>query len=252
MSKLAIAMSFTIMLLIENSQATPMLRMRVTSQPDPTAAASSGIPVWDISIYAQTSGTTSSVLDGDGGIAGLQFDLLSNRTGHTMPTSAGSGPLAARAKIAWSTEVSSNFNTINPVKRDAISDHNPTANPPYVSDGDLDALGASFSDNARFSDSSLGLADFQLIATEQWQANTSAFLDDSLRLYIVGPTYYNYAAPTTNFFIGLFSWAVPKWSVIYSFDGHFNGCDRSSSGAICIGIVCPAHQCISTICSRSY
>lgn len=199
MSRIGIATALGMILLVTSSQAAPQLRMMLTSQLNPTATtANGGTPVFDVSVYAQTTGTQTSSANGDGGVSGLQFDLLSDGTGKAQPLQQGSDPAPSKAKLTWAPEITSNFNTILPLRTDAIAAQNPTANPPYAADGDLDAVGASFSDAAAFSDTTLGLNNFALLGTEQWELNTGN-LFENLRLYIVGPTYYDFTKTQSNF-----------------------------------------------------
>src|SRR4051812_19591583 len=125
--------------------AAPLLSTSMTMAPNAAAtAANGGIPVFDVNVFANTTGTQT---DGsDGGLAGFQFDILSDGTGKAAPLAAGAGPLAGKAKTTFSPTVSTNFATLTPQKTDATPAQNPTAVPPYVSDGDLDAPGGSFSD----------------------------------------------------------------------------------------------------------
>jgi len=164
----------------------------MTVVPNPGA----GVGVFDVNVFANTTGTQS---DGsDGGLAGFQFDILSDGTNKVAPLAAGAGPLAGKVKTTFSPSVATNFSTLTPQKTDALPTQNPTAVPPYVADTDLDAPGGSFSD-AGFKSINFGFGNTpQLIATEQWQLINGA-TSDNLRLYIIGPTYYNDNASATNF-----------------------------------------------------
>jgi len=162
-----------------------------------TATPVAGQPgVFDVNVFANTTGTQT---DGfDGGLAGFQFDILSDGTSKCAPLAAGGGPLAGKTKTTFSPTVATNFSTLTPQKTDATPAQNPTAVPPYVADTDLDAPGGSFSDSG-FKKIDFGVGNTpQLIATEQWQLINGA-TGDTLRLYIVGPTYYNDGATATNF-----------------------------------------------------
>jgi len=164
----------------------------MTVVPNPGAGAG----VFDVNVFANCTGTQT---DGfDGGLAGFQFDLLSVGTNKLAPLAAGGGPLAGKVKTTFSPSVATNFATLTPSKTDALPTQNPTAVPPYVADTDLDAPGGSFSDSG-FKSINFGFGGTpQLIATEQWQLINGATSDD-LRLYIIGPTYYNDGATATNF-----------------------------------------------------
>jgi len=187
MRKLA-TLGLAILGMVGTAKAAPLLTVSATA----TETATAG--VFDVKIFATVTGTATDAFDG--GLSGMQFDVLSDGTAKSLPLPNGGGGQAVRAKITWAPAIVGNFSLLTPSKTDAIPAQNPTAVPPYVSDGDLDAVGASFSDASSFSNTTLGLNASALIATEQWQLNAGQ--SDTLRVHIITPTYYDDTATATG------------------------------------------------------
>src|SRR4051794_15550125 len=162
-------------------------KLVVTPTADPT--------IFNVAVMAQATGTPAG--PDNGGISGMQFDILSSDVPGLKVTPVPLAPSGPNAGKVATTYAITGFSTQNPLKQDASPAVNPTANPPYVGpDGDFDALGGSFFDTGSFTNENVGKSGFQTIATEQWTANGTS---DHLRLYVVSPTYYDNSASGSNF-----------------------------------------------------
>lgn len=152
-----------------------------------TATETATAGIYDIGVYVSTDVATA-----DGGVSGLQFDILSDGTNQSAPVPVGpTGPNALKAKITWALSPT-DFSFVAAQKKDATS----ALNPAYVSDGDADLIGASMYDSSNFTNTSVGQNGAQLIATAQWQLTGPS---DHLSLYVIGAKYYNYDATSTNY-----------------------------------------------------
>lgn len=152
--------------------------------------------IFNVIVQAKADGTPSA---GDGGISGMQFDILSVDVPGLKVSPVPLAPSGPNfGKVATTFNISG-FSTQNPLKQDATPAVNPAANPPYVGpDGDFDALGGSFFDTGSFTNETVGKSGFQNIATEQWSVPAGS-AGDHLRLYVVSPTYYDNSASSSNF-----------------------------------------------------
>jgi hypothetical protein len=152
--------------------------------------------IFNVLIQAKADGTPAG--PDNGGISGMQFDVLSVDVPGLKVSPVPLAPSGPNfGKVATTFNISG-FSTQNPLKQDATPAVNPTANPPYVGpDGDFDALGGSFFDTGAFTNENVGKSGFQTIATEQW--SVPAGNSDHLRLYVISPTYYDNSASTSNF-----------------------------------------------------
>jgi len=163
-------------------------------------AVPAGSNLFDINIYGHSDAPTSGVAAGagavDGGIAGLQFDLLSTGSSLITPV-AGAFPNTTKVQTTFGPNVAPNFGIkILPDRVDA----GPPAYPADV-DSDLDALNGSFADtgtangmlNLGKNSSNGGKGD--LLATERWLLNG---VSDTLTAKIIGPQYFNFDNSTNN------------------------------------------------------
>src|SRR5437879_2115552 len=119
----------------------------ITARLDVTPVTNGSDGLWNVTVFAKADGTPSN---GDGGISGFQFDILSTDIPglKVFPSSQGGGPLAGKVKTTYNI---TGFTTQLPAKTDATPALNPTAVPPYVGpDGDLDGVGGSFFDTGSF------------------------------------------------------------------------------------------------------
>jgi len=152
--------------------------------------------LWHVAIQVQSSSTTDGS-QGDGGVSGMQFDILSD--GHSKgsaPVPQGTGPNASKAKTVFGANITGGgFTTIIPAKRDAVQADN-ASNPAYASDTDLDAVFGSFFDTGSFINTQIGRGSFQTVATEDWTIPVGT--TDHLSMFVVSPTYYDFAAAGTN------------------------------------------------------
>ena len=96
--------------------------------------------LYNVAIQVFSSNTTSGV-DGDGGLSGMRFDILSNGHGLSEPLSQG---LPNFVKTSFPPVIAfGGFSTFRPQLKDAVPADNP-GDPRYDQDGDLDAVaGAS-------------------------------------------------------------------------------------------------------------
>jgi len=163
--------------------------------------------LYDVKILASTDTsqpTGGPLTDADGlpgipggGIAVFQSDLLSLGNGLSAPVQAGT-----KANITWASSVAA-FTKIAPVRADVGA---PTQGAGYYVDNnidsapdlDLDGIGATFSTSDYSSvPNDVGTAGFTLISTQRWQL-TNPTVGDSLKLYLVGPRWYDFINGTGN------------------------------------------------------
>jgi hypothetical protein len=159
---------------------------------------------YNIEVYVKSD--QGPVAGGDGGVVGLQYDILSDQV-HTGADATAQPLLQAPNKVNTAFPASvSGFSKIAPTRVDASASNG------YATDADLDldAIGGSMSDAGNGSNNfTLGqghsapddLGD--LIATERWDAvpSTDPLLPNHLSLFIKGAQYYNFdqSASGTNF-----------------------------------------------------
>lgn len=165
--------------------------------------------LWKVDIQVQSNGVANPALNGDGGMAVLQFDVISLGTGLSTPVQqAPAGPSSNRAKITYNTAVVplSSFGTETlPQRRDAIAADNQSGAagvPFYVADGDLDAMSAVIADSGlTYGSPQVGVGGFVTIASEFWQLNNPNTDFDSLQLILSGGSYYDFNASASNFLV---------------------------------------------------
>jgi hypothetical protein len=126
----------------------------------------------NVAIQVQSIGTTDGTA-GDGGIAGLQFDIVSLGTNLVQPVEQiVSGSRRSRVKTVFNLSPSDFSLQALPLRTDAIPGFKalpPEFAPFYVADGDPDAVFGSFQDSSSQSNTTLGRSGMTTIATEQWQ-----------------------------------------------------------------------------------
>jgi hypothetical protein len=154
--------------------------------------------VYNIEVWAKTDQGETQAGNGDGGIRGFQFDILSN-SNHT-PTDATavpeSGVPSTKAKITFNVP---GFSTITPNKTDATASNGY----PLDTDTDQDAIGASISDPGVSSNDFIlgqsGHANYNAVlgnkvATEVWDiVPPPAGSNETLNLFVKGGTYYDFS-----------------------------------------------------------
>jgi hypothetical protein len=154
--------------------------------------------LWHVAIQVQAQGTSAAQ---GGGVAGMQFDVISKGTNISTPVPNGtSGANLNRVKTVYSIQAA-DFGVLRiPDKLNATPANNQLGAafaPYYVDDGDLDALGGSFADsNQSQSNTTLGMNGFQTIATEDWTVPIGQ--SEGLSLLVVAPLYYDFSATATN------------------------------------------------------
>lgn len=146
--------------------------------------------VWNVEVYAKTDQGETAPGNGDGGIRGFQFDILS-ATDSLVATSGiapQAGVPATRAQTTFSAPAG--YTTFFPQRVDAGATNGYATD----TDTDFDAIGGSLSDpalSASSFDLGKGFSAGQLgtkIATEVWQAVGN----QQLNLFVKGPTYYDF------------------------------------------------------------
>jgi len=151
--------------------------------------------IWHVGVWVNLGATTSDPTDG--GISGVQFDILSDGTGKSASVAAApSGPNFGKSKITWAPALSTGFTLVTPAKRDAVPADN-SSNNKYNGDGDLDAVFGSFFDTGNFANTVIGKDQYALLATEDWTIPVNQ--GDHLSLVLIAPTYYDFTATGSNF-----------------------------------------------------
>lgn len=156
---------------------------------------------FDINIYGHSDAPTSGVAAGagavDGGIAGLQFDILSAGANLITPVAA-AFPNTTKVQTTFGPQVAPNFGIkILPDRTDAGA-------PAYPADADtdLDALNGSFADTGTANNkldlgkNSNNGGKGDLLATERWLLNGAG---DTLNPNIIGAQYFNFDNSGNNF-----------------------------------------------------
>jgi hypothetical protein len=164
--------------------------------------------LYDVQIQVQSNGTANPAQSGDGGVAVIQFDVLSSGTNLSTPLQQSpTGPNSTKVKTAYNTTVvpTSSFGVESlPGRIDAGPANNQSGsagNSIYVSDGDLDAIGGVLGDSGlTYASPQVGVGGFQTIATETWQLNDPT-KGDTLTLVLSGGSYYDFSASATNFLV---------------------------------------------------
>jgi len=164
--------------------------------------AVTGMHIYNVQVFGRTDQLETAPGNGDGGIAGFQFDILSNNNtdavsvnNASIPQAAGVGPNANKVKTTFDPAVSSNFTTQLPNREDGSALNG------YASDTDtdIDAPGGSFFSTG-FNKTDLGKAssgDGALIATEVWESNPAQ--NDSLNVFVKGAQFYDFNNTANNF-----------------------------------------------------
>jgi hypothetical protein len=162
--------------------------------------------LWHMTVQVQSTGTTDSAPGtADGGVASVQFDIISVGTGNAAPVQQSiSGPNSTKVKTVYSLS-SSDFGTERlPDRMDATPASDPGNHGTlYNSDGDLDALGGLLSDSGLgYANTTVGRSGFQTIATEDWLMNSPTSLE-TLELIFGAPRYYDFGSghADTNFLV---------------------------------------------------
>jgi hypothetical protein len=164
--------------------------------------------LWHIAVMVQSIGTTDGFIESgatDGGLASLQFDIISVGTGNMTPAQQSvSGPNTTKVKTVYALS-SADFGTERlPDRKDATPASDPGNHGTlYNSDGDLDSLGGLLSDSGLgYANTTVGRNGFQTIATEDWLMNT-AVSAETLKLIFGGPGYYDFGSShaNTNFLV---------------------------------------------------
>jgi len=152
--------------------------------------------VWHVAVQVSSGQTTSD--NTDGGVSGVQFDIIS--AGHGKSSAApqtASGPNFAKAKTTFNV---TGFTNVTPAKRDAVPADN-AGNALYDADGDLDAVFGSIFDTGNFANTTVGRNGlnpvFTTIATVDFTIPVGQ--TDKLNLVLVGPQYYDFTAPAPSF-----------------------------------------------------
>jgi hypothetical protein len=182
--------------------------LTLTGKLVPTQDASNPL-LWHVAIQVQSTGTTDGSVEtpgtNDGGVASVQFDLISVGTNNTTPAQqTTTPPNNTKVKTVYAVS-SSDFGTERlPDRKDATPASDPGSHGTlYNSDGDLDALGGLLSDSGLgYANTSVGRNGFQTIATEDWLMNTATSLE-TLKLVFGGPGYYDFGSghANTNFLV---------------------------------------------------
>jgi hypothetical protein len=149
---------------------------------------------FDVKLFARSDAAESSAGAGDGGIAGFQFDILSDGDTKSAPVPAGpTGPNFLKVKTEFAVSSSDFATQLVPQKKDVGA----AELYPLDLDTDLDAYAGSFADsNSGFSNTTLGKGASglgALIATEHWTLNGNS---DHLSVFLTGPQYYNFGNTT--------------------------------------------------------
>jgi len=198
-----LSVAAVILLTASVSHASSILgKLVVTQDPSNTPG------LFDVAIQVQSNGTANPSANGDGGVANLQFDVLSNGVGLSNSVPVGSaGPNLLKVITTYNQSVvpSGSFGTEkNAIRKDAVAADNPigaAGTAFYVSDGDFDAVGAVLSDTGGTDASpQVGVSGFQTIATEEWQL-TNPSVPDVLTLVLSGGFYYDFTASQSNFLV---------------------------------------------------
>jgi hypothetical protein len=155
-----------------------------------TPANTPNTGLYNVELQAKTD--TYDATNGAGGIAGLQFDVLSTGNGLSTPIQDTGLGGANRVKVTWSPLTNTySFNASS--RRDATS----AEGYPADTDTDLDLIGASFFSTApgATTNTTIGTGNsttgaFDTLATFQWQL-TNPNVGDNLTLSVVGPVYWD-------------------------------------------------------------
>jgi hypothetical protein len=174
--------------------------------------------LFHVAVQVQSLGTTDGSIESpgtaDGGLATMQFDVISAGSGGGITSTpfasapvqqSPSGPSSSKVKTAFTLNVS-DFGTLRlPDRVDATPARDPGSHPTlYNSDGDFDALGGEIADTGlNYSNTSVGRNGFQTVATEDWQL-ASFNTPDHLELVVAGAGYYDFgnSHSNTNFLVG--------------------------------------------------
>lgn len=162
--------------------------------------------LWHIAIQVQSTGTTDSPAGtADGGVASVQFDLISMGTNNATPAQqTATPPNNTKVKTAYALSASDFGTERLPDRKDATTASDPGNHGTlYNSDGDLDALGGLLSDSGLgYANTTVGRSGFQTIATEDWLLNTTQSVE-TLKLVFGGPGYYDFgdSHASTNFLV---------------------------------------------------
>ncbi len=187
---------------VRASSITP--KLIITADPSNTPG------LFDVAIQVQSNGVVNPALNGDGGVAVIQFDVVSNGVNLSAPVQqTPSGPNSTRAKITYNQAIvpSSSFGTETlPQRRDAIPADNQSGAAGvalYNQDGDLDAMAGVLADTGlTYGSTQVGVGGFQTIATEYWQLNNPTLTaGDTLTVFFSGGSYYDFNASQTNFLV---------------------------------------------------
>jgi hypothetical protein len=164
--------------------------------------------LFHIAVQLQSTGTTDGFTESgatDGGVASVQFDIVSVTTGEISPVQQSvSGPNSTKVKTVYALS-SADFGTERlPDRKDATPASDPGNHGAlYNSDGDLDALGGLLSDSGLgYTNTTVGRNGFQTIATEDWLL-TSFNSSGGWKLVLGGPGYYDFGSghANTNFLV---------------------------------------------------
>jgi hypothetical protein len=160
--------------------------------------------IYSIDIQVQSLAGTALGTAQDGGIFGMQFDVISSDTGNIAPLQQSTiGGNATKVKTTFNISAQNFGIQTLPTRRDAVPADNQLGAawaPFYVSDGDLDGVFGSFADGSNNEgNTTLGNGGFVSVATEQWKL-TDPTKGSALSLVVVGSQYYDFTAGTSPTF----------------------------------------------------
>jgi len=154
--------------------------------------------VYNVQVWAKTD--TFDAANDAGGIAGFQFDILSDGNAKSGPNAA-SG-IGGSGKVLTTYSVGGGYTTLTPQRVDVGAPQGY----PTDTDTDLDALGGSFSSadvsapgiNLKIGTGNTAAGNFDLIASETWTL-TDPLQGDHLSLFVLGGQWWDANNSGNNF-----------------------------------------------------